>query len=479
MIHNKSKYFQIIGLVLLSMIVTTSCEREVSDAAVLATFPTTADVFTDNPVGLTDEFFISFDPVEGANVNGFDTDESEAYEGFASIRIDVPSPNDPDGGFIGGIFKDRGEGRNLTGYDALTFWAKASTTGVLGEAGFGTDFDGDKFRTVAVDLQLSTNWKKYVIPMPDPSKLTQESGMFVFSAGTQSTNGLGFVIWLDEIKFEKLGTIAQPRPAIQNGEDVVIQNFIGGTVNISGLSQTFNTAAQGDVTVNAALAYFEFQSSNETVATVSALGQVNVVGGGTATITASLGVNEAQGSLTIESLGNFTPAPTPTRNPNNVISIFSDAYQNVAVDYYNGFFTGDGQTTLGGEGPGGADLSVDGDGIINYTNLNFVGIGTFMDVPTIDATSMTHIHVDLNINEALNAGDNITLQILNDVGGNETSGSVTITAANLAANDWRGFDIPLANFTGLSNRSQLGLLFFISNSISNVYVDNIYYYIEQ
>jgi hypothetical protein len=49
----------------------------------------------------------------------------------------------------------------------------------------------------------------------------------------------------------------------------------------------------------------------------------------------------------------------------------------------------------------------------------------------------------------------------------------------LAANDWRGFDIPLANFTGLSNRSQLGLLFFISNSISNVYVDNIYYYIEQ
>jgi len=318
-----------------------------------------------------------------------------------------------------------------------------------------------------------------VIPMPDPSKLTQESGMFVFSAGTQSTNGLGFVIWLDEIKFEKLGTVAQPRPAIQNGEDVVIQNFIGGTVNISGLTQTFNTATQGDVTVNAATAYFEFQSSNEAVATVNALGQVNVVGAGTATITASLGVNEAQGSLTIESLGNFTPAPIPTRNPNNVISIFSDAYQNVAVDYYNGFFTGDGQTTQGGEGPGGADLSVDGDGIINYTNLNFVGIGTFINVPTINATSMTHIHVDLNINEALNAGDNITLQILNDVGGNETSGSVTITAANLAANNWRGFDIPLANFTGLSNRSQLGLLFFISNSISNVYVDNIYYYIEQ
>jgi len=82
MIHNKSKYFQLMGLVLLSMIVTTSCEREVSDAAVLATFPTTAGVFTDNPVGLTDEFFISFDPVEGANVNGFDTDESEAYVRF-------------------------------------------------------------------------------------------------------------------------------------------------------------------------------------------------------------------------------------------------------------------------------------------------------------------------------------------------------------------------------------------------------------
>ncbi|WP_127845939.1 carbohydrate-binding protein [Psychroflexus aestuariivivens] len=474
---SKIKYSRLMGLLLL-VVVTTSCEREVSEDAVPATFPSNAEVFTDNPVGLTDEFFISFDPAVGANTNGFGTDQNEAYLGNTSIRVDVPAPNDSDGNFIGGIFRDRGEGRDLTGYDALTFWAKGSTTAVF-EAGFGTDFIEDKYPVSNSNLQLSTDWKKYVLPIPDPSKLVQERGMFLFSAGTQSTNGMGYTIWIDEIKFESLGTVAQPRPRIQNGEEVVVQNFIGGTVNITGLTQTFNTVAQGDVTVNAAPAYFEFESSDVEVATVDENGLVNIIGAGISQITATLGGTEAQGSITIESLGDFTPAPTPTRDPENVISIFSDAYPNVTVDYYNGFFNADGQTTQGGTGPGGADLSVDGNGIINYTNLNFVGIGTFMNVPTIDASSMTHIHVDLNVNETLNAGDNIQLQLLNDVGGNETSATVTITSANLAQNEWRGFDIPLSDFNGLSSRSQIGLIFFISNSISNIYVDNIYYYNEQ
>ncbi|MFD0931565.1 Ig-like domain-containing protein [Psychroflexus salinarum] len=475
MIHNK--YLQLLGLVILSITMITSCERDVSDDAVLATFPTNAQVFNDAPVGLTDEFFISFDPAGGANVNGFGTDDSESYEGTTSIRIDVPAPNDPDGGFIGGIFRDRGEGRNLTSYDALTFWAKGSTTGVF-EAGFGSDFIEDKYRTTNSNLQLSTDWKKYIIPIPDPSKLVQERGMFTFSAGTQSTNGMGFTIWIDEIKFEDLGTVAQPRPRIENGQTTIAQTFIGGNLQVGGLTQTFNTT-QGDVTTNITPYYFEFSSSNESVATVNELGRVDVIGSGTAEITATLGGNEAAGSLIIESLGDFTPAPVPARDPENVISVFSDAYDNVPVDYYNGFFTGDGQTTQGGDGPNGADINIEGDGIINYTSLNFVGIGTFLNVPTLDISSMSHLHVDINVNEDIDPGDFITLQLLNDVGGNETSGSVTLNAEELSTGEWRSFDIPLSEFSGLSSRAKIGLLFFISdNSISDIYVDNIYYYKE-
>ena len=73
----------------------------------------------------------------------------------------------------------------------------------------------------------------------------------------------------------------------------------------------------------------------------------------------------------------------------------------------------------------------------------------------------------------------IRLQLINTVGGNEISGSVTIDGAQLSTNSWVGFDVPLADFTGLSVRNDIGLLFFISDAtISNIFVDNIYYYKE-
>ena len=168
-------------------------------------------------------------------------------------------------------------------------------------------------------------------------------------------------------------------------------------------------------------------------------------------------------------------------NADSVISIFSDAYTNVPVDYYNGFFVPDGQTTQGGTGfdggPPGADIVVNGDGIINYTDLNFVGIGTFLNVSPVDASGMTHIHVDINVQEAIDNNDYIKLQLLNGVQtANESSGTVIIGDGELLQNEWVSLDIPLADF-GLIDRSQLGLIFFISDeTISNIYVDNIYYY---
>ena len=114
----------------------TGCERDLSDDAVPAPFPNTADIYTDNPVNLTDEFFISFDPASGANTEAFGTDDDVSYLGTSSIRLDVPADNDPNGTFVGGIFRDRGAGRNLTQYNVLSFWAKASTTATFGPFGF-------------------------------------------------------------------------------------------------------------------------------------------------------------------------------------------------------------------------------------------------------------------------------------------------------------------------------------------------------
>ena len=229
-----------------------------------------------------------------------------------------------------------------------------------------------------------------------------------------------------------------------------------------------------DQTVVAAPGYFEFNSSNPGVATVDEFGVVSIIGTGTTVITATLDGLEAEGSLTLESLGEFTPAPIPTEAPENVISIFSDAYENVPVDYYNGYFAPF-QTTQGQD-----DLNINGDNIINYTQLNFVGVGTFLNVAPIDATSMTHFHVDINVREAVDPGDFIRLELLNGVQtSNETSGSVTIGSNQLINNEWVSLDIPLGDFNGLSVRDALGLIFFVSDAtISEIYVDNIYYYKE-
>ncbi|XOV93540.1 MAG: Ig-like domain-containing protein [Bacteroidota bacterium] len=448
-----------------------ACEWTPSDEAEMASYPKNGEIFIDGFSGGLEYF-----PFAGSKLDAFSVDTETYYEGTASMRFDVPNGDDPNGNYAGAIFPDLG-GRNLADFDALTFWAKASKATTIDQIGFGTTFEDARYTAGIFGLRLSTSWTKYHIPIPDPAKLERLQGLFSYATGAkpEGLEGEGFTFWIDELQFEYTGTIAHPRPVILNGEDKTEQTFIGIQIPVSGLQHTFNLGNGLNQTVSSAPAYFDFESSNENVATVNELGIITVVGTGSAEITAVSSGVQAFGSLTIESLGEFISAPTPTKDPANVISIFSDAYTNVAIDYYNGFFQY--QTTQGGTGPGGADFTVNGDAVINYTELNFVGIGAFQNVPSIDATAMTHLHVDIQVQESINPGDFIRLQLLNSVGSGETSGSYTISDGVLKANQWISLNIPLTDFAGLTDRSKIGLLFFISdNTVSNILVDNIYFY---
>ena len=101
---------------------------------------------------------------------------------------------------------------------------------------------------------------------------------------------------------------------------------------------TFNLPNGQNQVVNLSPAYFEFTSSNSTVATVDSNGLVTSLSGGTSIITATINGVQATGSLTVNCAGVFVYAPTPTRSQANVISIFSDHYNNVPVNYYNGYW---------------------------------------------------------------------------------------------------------------------------------------------
>lgn len=459
-----------------------SCERELSDEAVFATFPNTAEIYIDDPVGLTDQFFRSFDPKSGANTEGFGVDTNVAYEGRSSIRIDVPASNDPDGNFIGGIFEDRGAGRNLTGYDALTFWALGTTSGTV-EVGFGTDFDrpeSDPSYAVTTVVQMTSGWKKYIIPIPDPSKLIQETGMFLFSAGgfdplADGPNGneVAWTFWIDELKFEKLGTIAQQQPSILFGQDIVQQSFNGSNVDLGvGLAQTSNVNGS-NVTVFTTPSYFSFTSSNPSVASVDEKGIVTILNQGTAKVTASLAGVEANGSYEVTSSGDLPASPTPNRPDAAVKSVFSDAYTaETAINFNPGFGGSTTQASI-------ADLN--GNSVLIYSNNNFTGI-IFNN--TVDASALSHMHVDIY---SQSAGTSVEFQI-RDVGGNgeiETNvftgapdgddKDFRFTADGLTPGSWSSFDIPLGGDL-TSQKNNLGAIILAGGP--DFILDNIYFYSE-
>jgi len=474
----KTKTALMFGFILVSIL---GCERDLPEDAPLATFPNIAEVFTDAPVNLTDEFFISFDPAGGANVDGFGTDENEAFEGTTSIRIDVPAANDPNGGFIGGIFRDRGAGRNLTQYDALTFYARGSTTGTLGTVGFGTDFLEDKFPVSRNNIQLTTDWKKYVIPIPDASKLVQERGMFLFAAGGidvlgdgPNGNEIGWTFWLDEIRFETLGTNLPVETQIFNGQDITNQTFSDSTIPITGLSQIVNLGTGENVNVNLAPAYYNFLSSDPEVATISEDGIISVIDEGETTITAALGNLSVTGSMTIQAAAAFVNATDPTLPASSVLSVYSDTYSNLS-----GLNVG----AFNNPSINISTLNTGNNEHIIYENLGFVGIGWD---GTQDVSGFTHIHVDAQL---LSAGSNFTVELLDfgpdgvDNGFGDGSAGGFNATSQLVLDQWVGLDIPLSSFTngtggggsGLTTFNNMGFVIFVSNN-GAVRIDNIYFY---
>lgn len=443
------------------------CERDLEDLTPVKN-PTNPEVFinTFSP-GL---LYAAFG---GSVLTAFQVDSEVTYTNTstASMRFEVPDAGDPRGAYAGGTFFLE-SGRDLSGYDVLTFWAKGSQAANIDVIGFGNDLAASPFVTTISGLPVTTNWKKYYIPLPDPSKLTNERGMFFYSEGPE--NGRGYTFWIDEVKFEKLGTVAHPQFAILNGEDQVETSFIGVNKSITGLSSTFNLPDGTNQVVNVTSNYFEFTSSNPAVATVSNTGLISVVGGpGEATITATVAGVPVRGSSTIQSVGNFQTAPVPTRPASRVISIFSDAYTNVPVNYYNGYWQ-PWQTTVSN------DFRVQGDNVLNYTIFNFVGIE--FSSPTVNANAMTHLHMDVFIPGPVAPGRELRVIVVDFgpdggfQGGDDTRHSTTFTAPTLASGRWIAIDIPFASMPNLTRRANLAQIILEGGDGGSVYVDNIYFY---
>ncbi|WP_411279674.1 hypothetical protein [Gemmatimonas sp.] len=133
-------------------------------------------------------------------------------EGTATLKVIVPNPGDASGGYAGGAFVAQVP-RDLSSYNAVTFWAKASINAKLDVVGLGNDNTGTSTRSAQRSaIDVTPTWTKYTLPIPLASKLTAERGLFYFAEGPE--NGVGYTLWFDDIKFEtgELGTPRQASP---------------------------------------------------------------------------------------------------------------------------------------------------------------------------------------------------------------------------------------------------------------------------
>lgn len=442
------------------LLLATACERDTSG---LAPAP-----FDTNPVVFHDQFDgIDYQAFLGSKLDALDVVTDEFYGGEASIEITVPNT-----GYAGGAITANMP-RDLSQYNAVAFWAKASIDASLNEVGYGNDNSGtSKYTATVKGLALTTTWQRFILPIPATGKLVPERGLFYFSEGPE--NGAGYTIWFDEIEYVNVDAISNPRPVMDQDD---VSAIAGVTVDVQGCWTAFDVTVPDPrtLTVYHSASYFTFASSDEDVA-VPGEGVIRVVGGGSADITATLeGVNVA-GRFTIDALAPPTDhAPTPTRPAADVISVFSNAYPNHPVDTFSPEWE---DATV-------SNLRIAGDDVKVYN------IPTALDVAviefatqTIDASSMTHIHIDIWQPRGTFFGMHLFSFGPDGVfsgepapSGDDSQGIVAVQPPTLKFNQWVGIDIPLSDFTaaGLEETAHLAQVVLRSDSIQLI-VDNIYFY---
>lgn len=164
-----------------------------------------------------------------------------------------------------------------------------------------------------------------------------------------------------------------------------------------------------------------------------------------------------------------TSAPTPSVAASSVISIFSNAYTNVAS---TNFFPNWGQVTTYNAITVGTT-----DNVIKYANMNYQGI---QFGSTQDVSSMKYLHIDVWSNDANAATFPITL-----IWGAEK----TITKPIATNGTWTSLDIPLSEFTGAVLTTAIQFKFQSnewytlgaagsSAKYTTIYLDNLYFWTD-
>lgn len=422
-----------------AILALAGCEREIN-TDVPATSPEVAEVFLDG-------FAAGVDFQAWGKTTALSQDNETKYSGTASLRVDVPSPDDVLGNWAGGVFFAEA-GRNLSAYDALTFYVKASASTKI-EVGLGSYGDNPEYTATIADVTADANWRKVIVPLPNPARLTAEKGLFNFSAGTNDTEGEAYTLWIDEVKYEKLGTLAHTRI-----ENTSMAGFPTGDIEINELTAYVNLPDGVDQKMTVSSKYFTFSSSNPEVATVEG----NVITFHGAKDRAVLTPNEAEGAITVTGVYDF--APEPDKDADGIISLYCDKYENTLSSPMNGYWAPY-QTTTNNEIELGDDIH-----IMHYGNFNFVGIVLDEDA---DTEGKTYVHIDILLQDKV---EDAQIDVSADINADGVAaGKLTVP---LKTGKWVPVDVPLNGET-IIHQLQLAVTSG-TPAYQDILVDNIYFY---
>jgi hypothetical protein len=155
-------------------------------------------------------------------------------------------------------------------------------------------------------------------------------------------------------------------------------------------------------------------------------------------------------------------APTPTKDADNVISLFSNAYTNVPVDTWR---TGWSAATL-------TETQIDSNDVKKYTALDFVGIETVAN--QIDITEMDSFEFDLWTPNSTAFRFKLVDAGADEVigGGDDKEHELTVTPTT---NGWNHISAAISSFTTLTTKSNIAQLIFASSpsGASIAYIDNV------
>jgi len=309
----------------------------------------------------------------------------------------------------------------------------------------------------------SGTWTSVDIPKSAFTGMTWDSVFQMKFAANGPGSTVPVDIYLDNVYFWKNPTAPGSDASLSSIE--IDGSPLAGFA--SGITNYTVELAPGTMTVPQITA----ATSTDPAATSVTINQAPAIpGDATVVVVSQNGTVNQTYTISFITAGPTSAAPTPpTRAPQNVISLFSNAYTNTTIETWNASF----------DDSVSEDVVVFGDDVKKITFGNFIGVEFTNN--RIDASGMSHFHMDFWTDNTDLVGKVFNSKFSQWGGTNSEVSAMELnintgTSPAIATGTWVSIDVQIASsFSNNLTRDDLAQ-FLITSNLGVVYVDNIYFH---